>query len=253
MNQTDAIIERIIGINKDYQHLELAVEDSMRQIKPGQSFLVRTSEQWDPYLRQHWTPVDIKGDKLLVERPTSERYQAGQVVSILGLVGKPFRFRRTLRNVLLLAYDTPPTPLLMTIPWLLGNRISVTIVLLGSAINYSTKHLPAEVEVVHGVEDKNATNFLQWDNQVMTVGWADQVFAVVGQTDETQNFKDVLAHFKELRNRIPQNYLFGVFQPPVPCGTGACYACMLNTRFNEGTSLACTDGPAFDLTKVILS
>ena len=26
MNQTDAIIERIIGINKDVQHLELAVD-----------------------------------------------------------------------------------------------------------------------------------------------------------------------------------------------------------------------------------
>ena len=86
----------------------------------------------------------------------------------------------------------------------------------------------------------------------MTVGWADQVFAVVNRGNELAEFKQILSQFNELRNKVPQNYLFGVFQPQVPCGTGACYACMLKTRINDGTSLICTDGPAFDLTKVIL-
>ena len=125
-----------------------AVEEPIQRIKPGQSLLARTSDQWDPYLRDQWWPVDINKDKLIVERPITERYQPSQVINLLGLVGKPYRFRRTLRNVLLIAYNTPPTPLLMTIPWLLGNRISVTIVLLGTAITYNTQHLPPEVEVL---------------------------------------------------------------------------------------------------------
>ena len=252
MNETTAIIERIISTNNQFQRIELAVEEPIQRIKPGQSLLARASDQWDPYIREQWWPVDITGDRLIVERPISERYQPSQVMNLLGLVGKPYRFRRTLRNVLLLAYNTPPTPLLMTIPWLLGNKISVTIVLLGTAINYNTQHLPAEVEVVHGLDDQNAEKQVTWDNQVMTVGWADQVFAVVNRRDELTHFKQILDHFNELRNKIPQNYLFGVFQPQVPCGTGACYACMLKTRINEGTSLVCTEGPAFDLTKVIL-
>ncbi|MFW5749000.1 MAG: dihydroorotate dehydrogenase electron transfer subunit, partial [Chloroflexota bacterium] len=32
-----------------------------------------------------------------------------------------------------------------------------------------------------------------------------------------------------------------------PCGTGACTACTLQTR--QGSVLACTEGPAFDLTQ----
>jgi hypothetical protein len=49
---------------------------------------------------------------------------------------------------------------------------------------------------------------------------------------------------------VPKNYLFGVFQPVMPCGTGACQSCML--RANQGTSLICVDGPAYDLTQVDL-
>lgn len=246
MKETEAIIERVRRVNPDFQHLELAVDAALLgRIKPGQSLLVRTRNGWDPYLREHWWPVGINGANLIIERPAAEHYEPGQVVSTFGYVGQPYRFRRTLRNVLLLAYDTPPTPLIMTIPWLLGNKISVTLVLLGEAVKYGTQHLPHEVEIIHGDEEAN------WPNQVMTVGWADQVFAVVAVDDEFGRFHRLVERFKERRADLPQQYLFGVFQPLLPCGTGACFACMLRTR--DGTPLVCTDGPAFDLTYVILN
>ena len=129
---------------------ELAVDESLLKLKPGQSLLARLSERWDPYLREQWWPVNLTDNRLVIERPAEMRYEPGQVVSVLGLVGQPFRFRRALRNVLLIAYDRSPTPLLMTIPWLLSNNVSVTLVLLSKARDYNTQHLPAEAEVIRG-------------------------------------------------------------------------------------------------------
>lgn len=245
--ETDAIIEVTRRINPDYQHLELSLDtEKLGRIKPGQSLLVRVDpSSFDPYLRQQWWPVGLSGDRIVIERPATETYRPSQVISVFAYAGRPFRFRRTLRNVLLLAHDTPPAPLLMTIPWLLGNNIDVTLVLTGSAVHYDHEHLPERVAVERGDPDD-----LAWEAQVMTMGWADQVFSVVRQDDEALHFKRVLEHFREHRNDVPQQYLFGVFQSPLPCGAGACYACMVKTR--KDNQLVCLDGPAFDLTQVIL-
>jgi dihydroorotate dehydrogenase electron transfer subunit len=253
MKESQAIIERIRRVNDDYQHLDLAVSDVLSQLKPGQSLLARPTERWDPYLREHWWPVALGPNRLTVERPAHLRYEPGQVVSVLGALGEPYRYRRTLRNVLLLAYDAPPTPLLMSIAWLLGNKISVTLVLLGSAIDYKTEHLAPEVEIIHGKNGKldDHKTVLTWPNAVLTAGWADQIFVVVGQDDEMQRFGRIWALFSDLRADIPKNYIFGVFQPTQPCGVGACQACLLQTQ--QGLKPMCLEGPAYDLALVKFS
>ena len=246
MQETEAIIERVKQVNSEAQRIDLAVDPALMAIKPGQIVLARTHDSWDPYLRERWWPVDIDYDenKLTVERPLGVHYEPGRIASLLGLVGQPFRFRKNLRNVLLIAYETPPTPLLMTIPWLVSNKVSLTLVLTGSAAKYTTDHLPPEVEIVEGDEEIN------WPDQVMTVGWADQVFVTVPETNELEHFRTIFDRFNALRASIPNNYLFGVFRPILPCGAGACQAC--NLRMKKGSPLVCTDGPAFDLNQVIL-
>lgn len=252
MQVSQAYIERIRQINPTYQHLELAaVDKSLIALKPGQSLLARMvdpnqeNEHWEPYLREHWWPVGFTSSgTLLIERPRSITYRPGDYVSILGPIGKPYRFRASLRNVLLVAYNTEPTPLAIMIPLLLHNNISVTLVLLGEARHYQTTHLAPEVEVIRS--DDN----MQWPDMVMTLGWADQVFIVVGQDDETLRFSEVMALIKERRHDIPKNYLFGISQPVMACGVGACYTCTLVHK--NRLSLVCVDGPAFDLTQVKL-
>ena len=244
MRQTKALIQRIRHINTQIQHVELGIEEDLSDIKPGQSLLIRQDEAWHPYLREHWWPVLIGSQKLIVERPAGLKYEPGNFINVLGPVGTFFRFRRNLRHMLLLAYDTLPTPLLSMIPMLIANQTSITLVLLGTASGYKTEHLPAQVEVLHGTGD------LEWDNRVMTVGLADQVFAVVRPDDEILRFSKIWHMLGDLRAEIPSNYLFGMFQPVQPCGAGACHACMV--RLTQGTALSCTDGPTFDLTQVKL-
>lgn len=252
MNETQAFVERIRRVNRDYQQLELAVDISLTNMRAGQSVLARRIdkdyeiEHWDPYLRELWFPVEVlAGNKILVERSSKTQYIPGQLFSLLGPVGQPFRFRRSLRNILLIVYHTPPSALLMMLKPLLANQVSVTMVLMGTAKDYDTQHLPEEIEVVRSEDD------LTWPDMVMTLGWADQVFVLVGQGDELSYFSEIMTLVRERRNDIPQNYIFGVFQNVLPCGVGACYACML--KMKEGTQLQCIDGPAFDLTTVRLT
>ena len=245
MRQTKAIIQRIRRINAHYQHVELGIEDDLSEIRPGQSLLVRQDDNtWQPYLREQWWPVLMTDQKIVVERPGSFKYEPGTFINVLGPVGAFFRFRRNLRHVLLIAYDTPPTPLLSMIPMLIANQTSITLALLGSATEYRTEHLSPQVEVNHGSAD------LEWENRVMTVGLSDQVFVVVRQDDEILRFGKVWHMLHDLRADIPKNYLFGTFQSIQPCGAGACHACMV--RMQQGTALICTDGPTLDLSQVKL-
>jgi hypothetical protein len=245
MKETTAIIERVTRLNEHYQWLHLAVDDSLTEIKPGQSVLARRGDRWDPYLREQWWPAQVNGSSLIIERPSNISYEPGEVVSLLGLLGQPFRYRRTLRNVLLMAYDAPPTALVFSITTLIANKISVSLVLSGRAQQYPTQNLPREVEVLKADDDLN------WPNRVMTVGWADQVFVAAAPDQELACFSKVWTLFSQLRSDIPKAYLFGVFQPTQPCGVGACQACMIALKGNQN-SLICTDGPAIDLSQVPL-
>jgi NAD(P)H-flavin reductase len=242
MRECEALIERVRQVNRTHQQLTLTVDPALAALKAGQSVLALTGVQWNPYLRAQWYPVAAAKETLVVERPMAEAYAPGETVNLLGPVGKPLRFRRTLRTVLLLAYETPPSPLIMAIAPLLANRVGVTLLLLGTAAEYETEHLPPEVEVLKGDAEFN------WPNRVTTAGWADQVFAAVPQADEAEAFGRVWALFRELRAEIPENYLWGFYQTPQPCGYGGCAACWLRTR--GGVQAVCTDGPAFDLREV---
>lgn len=247
MIESSAIIERVKRISSTHQHLHLSVEPTLTDIKPGQSLLTRIGEGWQPYLRERWYPVGIERDGLIIERPTTTQYDPGTVVRVIGAIGQPMRFRRTLRTVLLIAHDSAPTPLIMPINALIAKDISVTLLLLGSAKAYDTKHLPAEVEVMHGDGDG-----MDWSNRVTTIAWADQVFAVVDADDEIGHFTALYGLFRQLRSDIPQAHLWSLWQMPFVCGVGACGACYLKRRGGEAPALACVDGAVFDMTTLSL-
>ncbi len=251
MKETQAYIERIKRVNRGHQRLELAVDSSLSTILAGQAMLVRRidkdydAEHWEPYLRELWYPVEIPASNIVVvERPARTQYIPGQLFSIIGPVGRPFRFRQKLRNILLVAYHTTPAALLLMLPPLLAKQVSITLVLMGSAREYETNHLPEEIEVILAEDN------LSWPDMVMTLGWADQAFVLVGPGEELSYFNEILQLMRERRSDIPANYVFGVLQRALPCGVGACHACML--RLRGSLKLPCIEGPAFDLTELQL-
>ncbi|MEO1444362.1 MAG: hypothetical protein AAFV33_28465, partial [Chloroflexota bacterium] len=135
MKESQASIQRVRLMGNGYQQLEMGIASNLTSMRAGQSVLVRPKAMrqqviWNPYLRSVWFPTRVTGRAMTVEVLTTDRYEPGDVLDMFGPVGRHYNYRNTLRNVLLLAYDTPPFPLLMTIPHLLGNSVSVTLVLL---------------------------------------------------------------------------------------------------------------------------
>jgi NAD(P)H-flavin reductase len=242
--ETHATIERVRRISARFQRLELGVDESLARLKPGQAVLARLSDEtWDPYLPELWTPVAVDGGTVTVERPASTLYVPGQAVTLLGPVGAPFPMRPVLRNLLLIALDTPPTPLVFLATMAIRSKIAVTMVLGGAAVEYPLDVLPPEVEVLEGDLERG------WPNQVTTVGWADQVIAAANPAYREAVYLRLMKRVRELRADVPARYLLGIFDVPMLCGVGACQGCRVSCKGED--RLTCQDGPAIDLDQVV--
>lgn len=242
MNDLAAIIERVRRVSATTQRLDVAVEGADR-IQPGQHFLARLTESWDPYLREPWIPVKAGAKTVTIELPTGTIYQPGQVAYLLGPIGQPILLTEGARTLLLIAYDTTPTSLLMLANAALRRKMSVTLALVGAARNYALEALPPELEIVRG-DDHG-----EWADQRASIGWADQIVAVALPHDTTR-YSKLLEMTLRVRVELPHGYVSGLFQPTLPCGVGACRACLVACHRQE--ALACLEGPSFDLLRVTL-
>jgi len=241
MQASEAIIERVWRVAAGVQRLELAVEPSLAQIEPGQSLLVLG----ESYLREQWIPIESQGGQLVVERHAEAHYSPGQVVDAIGPIGKALPWvGGGGKHLLLIAQDTPPTPLLMLAQSAAAQTAEVALVLLGKARGYPFEGIPAAVELLSG-NDNNA-----WDDQASTLQWADQIFAVADDAFWDDYFSSLVYLVKKTLGAVPANFLHGVFTLPLPCGVGACDACMVRCKTNN--KLICKQGPSLDLSEVFL-
>lgn len=251
MQQTTALVERVRRSGAHFQQLSLSLAPSLSSIQPGHSFLTPArSASYDPYLLERWWPIHSDGGHMVVECPLPKgpplrRFEPGEALSLLGPVGQPLPFQKRLRHVLFIAEDCPPHPLRLAIDRLLARKASITLVLLGTAADYDVRALDPRVEVSCGAPREDDPR--HWPGQVLSVGWADQVFITTAAEGQRARFAAWLRRFGELRNGVPPNYLWGVFTPPWPCGAGACAACDISTH--DGVKYTCRQGPALDLTR----
>src|SRR5262245_19887296 len=239
MQEAQAIIERVRRVSAAIQRLDLAVDRSHQSASPGQLFLVRPTQSLDPYLREPWTPVQRSESHIVVERPIGPAYTAGQVIDLLGPIGKPMPLRETVHTLLLIANEATPASLLFLAHTALAKGTAVTLALIGASLHYPLDALPAEIEVIRG-DDHG-----QWPNQPETLRWAEQIFVVAPPPFDIPYYTQLLQAIREVRVEVTPQHVFGLFQPPMPCGVGACQACLVRRSGEEVP--ACLEGPAFDL------
>jgi len=246
MQEAQAIIERIRRISPTIQRLDIAVNKVHRDVSPGELFLARTTNSFDPYLREAWIPVERQGGTITVERPARQVYSPGQDIRLMGPIGKPIPLHEGTRQLLLVAYEASPLSLLMLAQTVLERKGSVTLALIGRAQHYPVDALPEEIEVIR------AEDHASWPNRDKVFTWADQVVAVAPPPFDIPSYTKLLNNIREVRMWVVERYVYGIFHHPMPCGIGACGACLV--RLDNGDDApACVEGPAFDLLNVKLN
>lgn len=71
--------------------------------------------------------------------------------------------------------------------------------------------------------------------------WADQLVVAVG----LDSIPALIDAVRAVKLRWERGFAQAILAGPLPCGTGACQACLIETR--DGLRTRCKDGPAFDL------
>jgi len=233
-------------VSAELQQLDLAVDRSLAQLKPGQSLFAAFLEApgWDPYLREQWIPVDLRPGRITVELAAGRVYTPGQVVSVLSPVGTPIPTQPGVQHLLLIAEDALPTPFVLLTRSLLGGGGSVVLVLGGQATSYPLEQLSPEIEILRSDTD------WKWPDQVETLQWADQVLVLAPGHTQVETYHHLYDVIGQLRQHdIPDHYVCGMFYPRLACGAGACRSCEVPSR--KEALLACEDGPAIDLKRVM--
>ncbi len=226
--------------------------------RPGQFVMVRCGEGYDPLLRRPLSVHRVAGGRqgkggrlalLYAVRGRGTRWlaarQEGQMIDLLGPLGKGFQVQRASRNLMLVAGGIGVAPLAFLADEAVASGRSVTMLLgAGSAFEMYPSHLLApEVEVVVATEDGSAgRRGMVTELLPELLPWADQVFAC-GPIGMYQAMAAAVAGL------LPRKSIQVLLELPMACGLGACYGCTVETR--RGARLVCQDGPRFELSEVI--
>lgn len=229
------------------------------QTLPGQYFQVRVGDEgaYDPLLRRPYSPlrVDAAASEitLLVRRVGRgsdwlARRREGDVLDLFGPLGTPFTLGGTQRHLLAVGagvHIAALVPLLNE-----ATAAGAEVVLLAGADtpdeHLPLHYLPEAVEVNRATAEGDASTTATVAALVLPyLNWADAVFAA-GPDALFLALREVLLMHRGVRTPPAQVHVWR----PIPCGYGACRGCIVETR--RGQSLACTDGPVFALTDLVL-
>lgn len=191
---------------------------------PGQASLLFHPGHGDP-CRHRVHPIQVLDDGFRAILPVGARWRPGEALDLLGPIGRAFSPPEKARRWLLLALDTPISPLSPLIH--LGLASGVDVALAGGAAH---PDLPADVEVLPSAGE--------------ALSWAEYLAACTPRYALPRLLREVAP---------PRSAPLGwpaeaLLLADMPCGFGSCGACGVPTK--EGWSLACQAGPVFDVERL---
>ncbi len=225
--------------------------------KPGQFVMVRCGPAWTPYLRRALFPVDMRDDSLAlwIDSLADEglawlsRRKVGDSLDLIGPLGKGFSLQPQQRRLLLVAEASHVAPLLALMQMQLARQGSVVLLLQGQTATdlLPAAALPPSVEYYTATHDGSAGDADVLDALLArAVPWADAL-AAAGSAPFLRRLQRRMA---EIRPNPYRGFAQAVAPVPLPCGGGACLACLVET--GRGHHRACQRGPVFDLTELAL-
>ncbi len=216
------------------QLLTLDAPELAPAMRPGQFALLRDPTTFDPYLRRTAWFYHVDGTRVAFTLPASDplaaRARAGDTLDILAPLGRAVEFDANVRHVLLVGEGVRAAPLIAIAESAIRQQREVVLICRG-ADTFPTHLLAPEIEYR---TDADALS-------VELVTWADAI-AASGSDELYRALADAI---RAARYQIEAGFARVLIDLPMPCGTGDCYACAVETR--HGVRLVCVDGPAFDL------
>ncbi len=254
MKQALASVIENLEVARDVFILRIEEPEQARDVKPGQFVHLRCSGASDPLLRR---PLSVlrTGVSPLNDLPASHyevlydvvgrgtdifsRLRPGDLVDVLGPLGRPFRIERATRRLLLVGGGVGIVPLVALAEEAIRRDVAVTLLcgFRSAAKAFPTDRLPAEVEYVVATDDGSAghrgvvtelvSGYLPWADQVCACGPVPMLKALAK-----------LERPKHLPIQVAMEERMG-------CAMGVCLGCVVPTR--RGLRRVCRDGPVFGL------
>lgn len=262
--------------------ITLQSSDLAADIHAGQYVLVRCADPTssDPLLRRALFVAGTDRDAGTVtllytpdERGT--RWLAGQradtSLDVFGPLGKPFSVDRRTRNLLLVGAGPGLGALLLLAHQAIQRGAAVVLLAAANEADLLPPPflLPTAVEYQSSAEgDAALFTLLETKTQAdeatqasadqpgrvttspphlvtsSLISWADQLYATLPET----LIPALAASVRAARLRWPRDFAQVLLTGDMPCGSGACLACLVETR--NGLRTRCKDGPVFDLRDV---
>lgn len=225
--------------------------------RPGQFLMLRCGPAWTPYLRRALFPVEMRADSLAlwIDSLADEglawlsRRPVGDALDLIGPLGKGFTLQPQQRRLLLVAEATHVAPLLAVMQAQLGRQGSVTLLVHAATARdlLPPGALPPAVEYYTATADGSAGDGDVLDLALaQAVVWADALCAA----GSAPFLRRLQRRMGEVRPQPLRGFAQVVAPVPLPCGAGACLACLVDT--GRGHHRACQRGPVFDLTELAL-
>ena len=203
-------------------------------MRPGQFALARDPSILDPYLRRTLWLYHSEGERVAFTLPTRDplaaRARVGDTLDLLAPLGHAVEFDAIARHILLIGEGAHVAPLIAIADSAIAQQREVVLVCRG-ADAFPAHLLAPEIEY--------RTDASALGDEL--VAWADAI--VASGVDEL--YRTLADAARAARYRLEPGLARVLIDLPMPCGTGVCYACAVETR--RGVQLACVDGPAFDL------
>ncbi len=236
----------------------------------GRFFMARVStgapldRPWDPYLRRALFPAayalqegvplytllipagDDPGHRWLAERAI------GDSVDLLGPAGQGFGAGLHNRALLLVA-DVARAPLLFPLMHgALDSGARVTLLLRAATNATSAPFPPATIlqNLPHAVEARAEPAPAFAAALAELSPWADHVAIALADTDPDV-YAGVARAIRANRIRVDAGFAEVMWPGAIPCGNGACLACLAPLA-GGGFTRSCLHGPVFDLLRLAL-
>jgi len=237
--------------------LRVQARPELLACRPGQFLLLRCGPAWTPYLRRALFPVDAGHDSLVfwIDSLADEgiawlsRRRVGDVLDLIGPLGKGFALQAQQRRLLLVGQAAQVAPLLALMQVQLSRQGSVVLLLQAptAAALLPPGALPPSVEYYTATDDGSAGSADALDSLLGEVTpWADALAAA----GSPAFLRQVQRRIAATRPEPYRGFAQAVAPVPLPCGSGACLACLVDT--GRGHHRACQRGPVFDLAELVL-